>query len=124
MSYCTTAELVKHTGSALATATLQELIDDGDREIDAYLGQFNLSGSASGACQSASLKLAKANLLMYNLQAGTMEASQGEMASNVNVTQAIESLRKQAFELLEQYRNSQTSISAPHLVYVRRVDGR
>ena len=124
MSYCSTAELVSLTGSALSSAVLQAIIDDGDREIDAYLGQFNLSGSATGAIKSASLKLAQAGLLYHALQVGDLQAGMGEFASSVDVTRAAESLRKAAMILLEQFRDSQTSISAPHLTFVRRVDGR
>jgi len=36
----------------------------------------------------------------------------------------VKALRDAAFALLEQYRDSQTSISAPHLTFVRRIDGR
>ena len=124
MSYCSTAELTNVTGSAVSSTILQAIIDDGDREIDSYLGQFNLSGVASGACKSASLKFAQAGLLLYGLQVGNLEASTGELASSVDVTRAVESLRKAAYDLLEQYRASQDTISAPHLVYVRRIDGR
>jgi hypothetical protein len=115
---------VSLTGSALSSAVLQAIIDDGDREIDAYLGQFNLSGSATGAIKSASLKLAQAGLLYHALQVGDLQAGMGEFASSVDVTRAAESLRKAAMILLEQFRDSQTSISAPHLTFVRRVDGR
>jgi len=115
---------VSLTGSELSSAILQAIIDDGDREIDAYLGQFNLSGSATGAVQSASLKLGKAGLLDRALQTGDLEASEGEFTSSVDVTRAVKALRDAAFALLEQYRDSQTSISAPHLTFVRRIDGR
>jgi hypothetical protein len=115
---------VSLTGSALSSAILQAIIDDGDREIDAYLGQFNLSGSATGAIQSASLKLAKAGLLDRALQTGDLEANMGEFTSSANLTQAAKALRDAAYALLEQYRDSQVSLSAPHLTFVRRIDGR
>jgi len=124
MSYCTTAELVLLTGSAKSDAILQAIIDDGDREIDAWLALYGLTGTASGACKSASLKMAQAGLLYYDLHAGDLQLDVGEYTSTLDVTRATEALRAAAFTLLEQYRNSQTSLSSPRMVHVRKVEGR
>jgi hypothetical protein len=124
MSYCSTTDLTNISGSALSSTILQALIDDGDREIDAYLGQFGLSGTATGACKSASLKFAQAGLLLYGLQTGTMQATSGDFSSSVDVTRAVESLRKAGYQLVEQYRDSQTTLGTTRISFVRRVDGR
>lgn len=124
MSYCSTADLANVTGSPLSSTILQALIDDGDREIDAYLAPFGVSASVTGACKSASLKLAQAGLLHYNLQTGTMQATSGDFTSSVDVTRAAESLRKSAFTLLNQYVDNQTTLSSPKRVFGRKVCGR
>lgn len=124
MSYCSTTELVNVTGCSLSSTILQAVIDDGDREIDAYLALYGLSGTASGAIKSASLKLAKAGLLEYGLQTGTMQAAVPDYTSSVNVTEAVKALREQAFALVEQYKDAQVSLSSTKVSFVRRVDGR
>lgn len=124
MSYCSTSDLTNVTGSTLSSTILQALIDDGDREIDAYLAPFGVSASASGACKSASLKFAQAGLLYYNLQNGTMQSTSGDFTSSVDVTRAAEALRKAAFSLLDQYVDNQTSLAATKRTFGRRVDGR
>ena len=121
MTYCSTIELVALSGSTLdATTVLTPIIEAADREIDAYLAPHNLSGSASGACKQASLKLSMAGLLERGLHTLTYQASVGnDYASNMDVIRAIESNRKRAFVLLDQYVKENKSES----IFVRRVDG-
>lgn len=121
MTYCTTTELVALSGSTLdATTILTPIIEAADREIDAYLAPHNISGAASGACKQASLKLSMAGLLERGLHTLTYQASVGnDYASNMDVIRAIESNRKRAFVLLDQYVKENKSES----IFVRRVDG-
>jgi hypothetical protein len=114
MSYCTTTELINITGSDLGTTKLQAIIDDADREIDAYLAPYGLSGTASGACKSASLKLSQAGI--YLLAGNTAPTEQLFNPAGV--------LRKAAFTLLDWYIDNQTSLSGSKRVFVRRVDGK
>jgi len=120
MTYCSTTELVALSGSTLdATTILTPIIEAADREIDAYLAPHNLSGSASGACKQASLKLSMAGLLERGLHTGDYQATSGDFTSSVNVVQAIEANRQRAFVLLDQYVKENKSES----IFVRRVDG-
>jgi len=66
MSYCTTAELVSLTGSSLATAVLEEIIAQSDREIGGRLIMQGLSVPASDdTLKSASLNLSKVAVLAH-----------------------------------------------------------
>ena len=103
MSYCTTAELVNVTGSTRSATILQAIIDEADRKINSYLSSYSLSGTSGDVLKSASLTLSKAGLLEYGLQVGDFQASNGDFSSSLNVTAAVESLRKEAFETLDQY---------------------
>lgn len=125
MSYCSTTDLIALTGTTLDASTiLTPIIQAADREVDAYLAPRGVSASDSGACQQASLKLSMAGLLERGLHTGEYEASNPEFTSSVDVMRAIESNRKAAFALLDQYIEAQTSASVSTRVFVRRVDGK
>jgi hypothetical protein len=125
MTYCTTDELVALTGSTLnATTVLTPIITAADREIDAYLAPYGLSGSATGAMKQASLKLSMAGLLERGLHTGDYQAASGDFDSKADVIRAVESNRKAAFQLLDFYIDAQTSLSASKRTFGRRVDGR
>ncbi len=125
MTYCTTTELVALSGSTLDTTTiLTPIIEAADREIDAYLAPYGLSGSATGAMKQASLKLSMAGLLERGLHTGDYEAASGDFESKADVVRAVESNRKAAFHLLDLYIDAQRSLSASTRVFGRRVDGR
>jgi hypothetical protein len=125
MTYCTTDELVALTGSTLnATTVLTPIITAADREIDAYLAPYGLSGSATGAMKQASLKLSMAGLLDRGLHTGNYQAASGDFDSKADVIRAVESNRKAAFQLLDFYIDAQTSLSASKRTFGRRVDGR
>lgn len=125
MGYCDTTELVALSGSSLdSTTVLTPIIAAADREIDAYLTPYGLSASSSGACKQASLKLSMSGLLERGLHTGDYQATSGDFQSAVDVIKAIESNRKAAFNLLDQFIASQTTTSATKREFVRTVEGR
>lgn len=111
MTYCTTAELVNLTGSTLSTTILTAVIEQGDREIDAYLAPSGVGGSAWGACKAASLELAKAGLIDYAVQHGDRANMivAGDTTEHLAVGQLIAHYRAAAFALLDRYVDGQTS---------------
>jgi hypothetical protein len=123
VTYCTTAELVNLTGSALSSAILTAIIEQGDREIDAYLAPSGIGGAASGACKSASLELAKAGLLDYGRQAGTRsdQSTEGDYSETVQIEQAIARHRKTALALLDAYVAASDSTGTKQY-YLRKVN--
>lgn len=126
MSYCTTAEVVALTGRTTASATIQACIDQGDREIDAWLAPRGVGGSAAGACKSASIELAKAGLLDYDRQSGTQpdSSTEGDVSATVQIEAAITRHRATAFALLQQYVDAQPAKPIERNRRVLRVAGR
>jgi len=124
MGYCTTDELVALSGTTLdATTILTPIIAAADREIDAFLTTYGLTGSSTqGAIKQASLKLSMAGLLERGLHTGVYEAVSGDFENKTDIIKAIESNRAAAYKLLEMHVNAQTSIT-PTTATVRRVDG-
>ena len=125
MSYCTTAELVNLTGSGLSSTILQAIIDDADREINAYLAPHGLAGSANDACKTASLKLSRAGLMQYHRLSGIQpkSVSIGDTTSQDDPDVAIKALRAEAFDLLNQWVSTQLPVSTTYTSRVRRVRG-
>jgi hypothetical protein len=120
VTYCTTAELVNLTGSALSTTILTAIIEQGDREIDAYLAPFGVGADAS-ACKSASLELAKAGLIDYSVQHGDRAnmLTAGDTTEMLNVDQMIQRYRAAAFGILDRYvSTASASVSKYHIVKV------
>lgn len=113
MTYCTTAELVNLTGSALSTTILTAIIEQGDREIDTYLAPFGVGADAS-ACKSASLELAKAGLIDYSVQHGDRAnmLTAGDTTETLNVDQMIQRYRAAAFGILDRYVSAASAASA------------
>ncbi|HIH03778.1 MAG TPA: hypothetical protein HA263_08020 [Methanoregulaceae archaeon] len=126
MSYCTTAELLLRTGSTLGADVLQAIIDDADREIDAWLAPRGLSGTSSGACKSASLELAKAGILDRMRLDGTQpdSSTEGDVSSSVQIEPAIKRHRATAFALLQEYVDAQPTKPLERNRRVMRVAGR
>ena len=60
MSWCTTATLVYHTGTALDATTLQAIIDGAEEEINARLSPLGITGDST--LEQASLHLSIARL--------------------------------------------------------------
>lgn len=121
MTYCTTADLVNLTGSTRTTTQLQAIIDEADREVNAYLKARGVSGSTCDELKSVSLKLSKAGLLEFGLQNGDFEADSGDFTSSVDVTRAVESLRAAARRQMDDFIATQVSLSTPRRIYVMRV---
>jgi len=124
LTFCTTAELVGLSGSTLDTGILTSVIEAADREINAYLAPWGLSGNSTGACKQASLKLSLAGLLERGLHTGEYQSTSGDFSSSVDVIRAIESNHKAAYQLLDQYKDAQISLSSSRRSFVRRVDGK
>jgi len=124
MSYCTTAELVNLTGSGLSSTILQAIIDDADREINAYLAPHGLGGSGD-VCKTASLKLSRAGLMQYHRLSGIQpkSVSIGDTTSQDDPDVAIAALRKEAFQVLDLWISTQLSVSNTYTSRVRRVRG-
>lgn len=123
--YCTTAQLVSLTGTNLPSATVQAIIDQGGREIDAYLAPYGITVSASvDAAITANIKLSQAEL--YNLQRIDVDhpfsyGSDGQLG-NIDTVGMMQELRKQGFAILDQYVQNQQSLSVnrrPRVVKVR-----
>ena len=123
MSYCTTTDLVNLTGSSLSSTILQAIIDDADREINAYLAPHGLSGSGD-ACKTASLKLSRAGLMQYHRLSGIQpkSVSIGDTTSQDDPDVAIAALRKEAFQVLDLWISTQLSVNT-YSQRVRRVRG-
>jgi hypothetical protein len=120
VTYCTTGELKNLTGSTLTDAILTAIIEQGDREIDAYLAPYGVGADAS-ACKSASLELAKAGLIDYSVQHGDRAdmLTAGNTTETLNVDQMIRRYRAAAFDLLDRYVSAASaSISKYHVVKV------
>lgn len=126
MTYCTTAELVLLTGSALPTATLTAIVEQGDREIDTYLAPYGVAADAS-ACKSASLELAKAGILDRMRLDGTQpdQSTEGDYSQTVQIESAIKRHRAAAFDLLDRYVSAASAASASVSKYhIVKVTGR
>lgn len=126
MTYCTTAELVLLTGSALPTATLTAIIEQGDREIDTYLAPYGVGADAS-ACKSASLELAIAGLLIRGQMDGTTPDTYqaGDYSQHINVDISVSAHRKAAYAILDRYVSAASAASASVSKYhIVKVTGR
>jgi hypothetical protein len=125
MVYCSTTDLIALSGSTLDASTiLTPIIQAADREIDAYLAPYGLSGSATGACQQASLKLSMAGLLERGLHTGDYQVTYPDHSSTADITRAIESNRDAAYRLLSQYVDANQQSTTTKRSFVRRVDGK
>lgn len=115
MTYCTVTDVKNVTGSDLSDTIVTAIIESADREIDAYLAPYGLSGSSSvGACKEASIKLSQAGI--YSMAGNTAPTEQLWNPAGM--------LRKAAFALLDYYIDNQTSLSGSKRAFVRRVDGK
>jgi len=113
MSYCSTADLIALTDTTLDTTTLQAVIDDSDREINAYLKARGVTGGSCDETKTASLKLANAGLILRNPIG----------AEGVATPMAVNILRKSAFEILDNYLSTKSSLNTPRRSYVLKVNG-
>lgn len=104
MAYCTPVNIRDVMDMALDDDTLSNIIAQADREINAYLGVSGLSGSGDTA-KSASILLSQAKAIQYR----TPEANVGSYV-------------KQAYKILDEYKDSQPSLPNTHHVFVRKVN--
>jgi len=110
--YCSTAEIVLLTGTTIADTTLTELINEADREINAYLSARGATGSACDALKTSSQKLTNALMILRNPL-----GSEGSSA-----VMAVSLLRKAAFEILDDYLATKTTLNVPRRSYVVKVN--
>lgn len=111
-SYCTTLEIGALTETTLDATTLQEIIEEGDVEINAYLKARGTTGTACDELNAASKKLANAGMILRNPLGSESTA----------VTTAVNILRKSAFELLDNYlATMNTTRSRPRVSRVRAI---
>lgn len=120
MAYCTTPDLINLVGSARSVTVLQACIDQGDRRINTYLKKNSITGVTSDDLKTASIAMAKAELLEYGLHVGDFQASNGDFASSLNVPAAVDALRKDAFAILDQYIEA-SGISGVAIVHSHRM---
>lgn len=111
MAFCTYTELQNLSGSDLSSTILEAIIADGDREIDAYLAPYNLTGSAAGAVKTASLKLGQAGVMVY----GAILTGTGLFGIRL----MVEELRKEAFWILDKWIAENSTSSSSYKMVVR-----
>jgi hypothetical protein len=102
-------ELKTMTGTDLNDADLEAIISLADKEVDAYLAQYGLSGSASEkAVNVASLKLS--TIILY------------QRCHTPEHDSAIGALTKTAYALLDEHIRKQTSLPNSKRPYCRKVN--
>ena len=128
MTYATYTELTNVTGSAESSTILQAVLDDAEREIVAYLKARGVTSSSCDATKSAELKIAQAGLLQLRIQKGEVIPVSGEMVASPDpnaasaVMSAYRQLRRDAFQILDDYIAVQSSLNTPRRKYVVRVN--
>jgi len=104
LSYATTAELVLLTGSSLATATLQALLDEADRQIKVKLAIADITPPGSDdKLKSACLSLDKAELLGRVRVDGSHTGPPEYDWSGTEMTSTITQLKEAAHEAIYSY---------------------
>lgn len=111
-SYCSTSDIIAITDTTLDTTTLQAIIDDADREINAYLKARGYGGGACDELKTASIRLTNAEMILRNPTGAEGNAS----------ILAVNTLRKSAFDILDNYLATKTSLSIPRRSYVVKVN--
>jgi hypothetical protein len=91
------------TGAKLETGVLEVIVGQACAEVDIYLGARGVAGTMCVATTAAAGCYAKALLLERGLQTGSFESTVGDFSSSVNVTAAVQALRKTAQEHLDAY---------------------
>lgn len=103
MAYSLYTELAALTGSALAQATLEAIIAQSDRAIDAKLRRAGITGANTTDLKAVSLEYSIAGLLTRYRLDGTKPASlsMGGFSMSDNIDSAIDEHMKTGDELLE-----------------------
>jgi len=116
MAYCTYTELTSLTGATLLQATLEAIIAQADREIDAKLAEQGLTGTAGNAqLKAASLELSIAGLITRYAMDGTRDIDAE------NTEDSVTAHRARAQEILDAY--IWAALSGDYDTMVVRVDG-
>lgn len=105
MSYCTPDELKEATGSNYSEETLQALINDADREINATLQAARVYGGGD-ALKAASLNLSISKLLTRMRMDGTKISTtslDGTMNLADDPDRSIAAYEKKAWALIDKY---------------------
>jgi len=103
MPYIDAPRVTALTGAILPEDVLAVIVTEACAEVDIYLSSRGVSGTVCGATTAAAGAYAKALLLERGLQTGSFESAVGDFSSTVNVTAAVQSLRKTAQERLDAY---------------------
>lgn len=130
MTYASTSDLQNVTGiSTDPSATVQQaILDDAERELTAYLKAKGVTASSADPCKSAELKLAQAGLILYRIQNGEYTQNAGEMVGQADpgaassMMGAYRQLRRDAFEILDNYIAVQSSLNTPRARFVMKVN--
>lgn len=102
MMRATYTEIVNLTGSELPQTVLEEIINQADREIDAFLEANDVPNADSGSLKAACILLSIAGVITRHRMDGTMPAgiSVGGISLSDNPDAAIERLRNDAYKIL------------------------
>jgi hypothetical protein len=103
-SVLSTTEFANSTGTSVSATVQQALIDSAERQLNAYLAKFSVTGSGD-IFKEASLELSIANLLTYHKMSGGIPNSD-------SIDSTVEQHQKRAYELLQQYIDSLTTEKA------------
>ena len=104
MAYCTYAEILALTGTALPQATVESLIALSDLEVDTYCEQAGVTASGTDpAIRTAAIALAVVRVLTRYRMDGTKESSTLEFSDKTPVDSAIATYQKQAEAALNKY---------------------
>lgn len=104
MTYATVSELVRLTGSYIATDDLQAILDDADRKVKSKLAVAEVSApSSDDGLKSACLCLGKAKVIDRSRTDGANTDSPLHEWSHDEVTEAIRDLKEEAGEFIAAY---------------------
>jgi hypothetical protein len=120
MTYCTTTELQRLTGSELAEEVLEGIIDQADREIKAAIYQAGLvPPAANDALKAASLNLSIIGTYTRQRMDGTHPSTLtvGDKSVSDDIDAAIEGLRAKASALVAAYIANPTAITSSLRLY-------
>jgi hypothetical protein len=122
-TYCSTATLIAHTGTRQdETTVLTPILEAADRDVDAYLAPYGVSGSGSDDnCKQAALKFAMAYLIERGVHKGEYQASSGGFASSLDYVRVVRNNRDEARRCLDTYLDSQTSLPSKKIGSIVRV---
>ncbi len=113
LSYITTIDIENLTGTKLTSTILTSIGEQAEREAVAYLAAKDITSPSGNAVKTACLKLAYAGVIDRYAAEGTLTKSDGATGTTYQDYQKdqmgrVNSLRKEAFELLDMYAASQS----------------